>query len=299
MFTLGIFTGIGTAFFWAASSVIHAHISRVLGVHSLMLFRQPLATVMLFILCIFFNQFQNDGFYALSMALLSGILGIGIADWCLYASALRIGLRSALICNSLSTCITGIIGAIFLQEFLGFQGYLGIVIATIGVITVITSEQKHTRTITTPSTNNTLFGILLALTSAFLLSFAFVGSKEALNQGMPTLLLTFYRNGAASILLWCIAIPLHRIHSSCKNLKDHPELIKLFFIGCIFGPVGGIWLSAVALELTPTAVAATLIGLQPVALLLVSGIVEKRCPSKGSIIGSFVACTGAALVLWR
>jgi drug/metabolite transporter (DMT)-like permease len=55
----------------------------------------------------------------------------------------------------------------------------------------------------------------------------------------------------------------------------------------------------VALEYAPVAVASTLIGMQPVALLLVTGIYERRCPSPGSIIGACAACAGTAILLLR
>ena len=35
-----------------------------------------------------------------------------------------------------------------------------------------------------------------------------------------------------------------------------------------------------------------LIGLQPIALLIITGIMERRIPAPNSIIGSIIACTG-------
>ena len=42
-----------------------------------------------------------------------------------------------------------------------------------------------------------------------------------------------------------------------------------------------------------------LIGLEPIALLIVTGIIERRVPSVNSIIGSCIACAGAAILLLR
>ncbi len=301
MLTLGIITGIGTAFSWACSSMIHANLARTMGAHAFMMLRQPLAAVILLILCYMLNQIEGHSTYSIFIALLSGLVGIGIADWCLYESVLRIGLRSALVCNSLSSCFTAILGVLFLQEYLGLQGIFGIFIATAGVISVILSERRGAQTPITQNTNSKyrIIGVCLALTSSCCLALAFMWAKEALNMGIQPLYVTFLRNVAASIFLWLAAIRLHRVYSTWQSIKLHPELIKFFFLGCFFGPVGGIWLSSVALANAPAAVAATLIGLQPVALLVVSGFVEKRVPAIGSIIGSCVACLGAAILLLR
>ncbi len=301
MITLGIITGIGTAFSWACSSMIHASLARTMGAHGFMMLRQPLAAIILLIICLMLNQVQGHSIYTVFIALLSGLIGIGISDWFLYESVLRIGLRSALVCNSLSSCFTALLGVLFLQEYLGVQGVAGIIIATAGVMTVILSERRNA---TIPESQNTdpkyrIIGVCLALASSFCLALAFMWAKEALNMGIEPLYLTFLRNVSASIFLWIAAIRLHRVQSTWQNIKVHPELIKFFFLGCFFGPVGGIWLSSIALSNAPAAVAATLIGLQPVALLIVSGFVERRAPSLGSIIGSCVACFGAAILLLR
>ncbi len=300
MMTIGVIAGLGTAFSWACSSIIHANISRTLGAHSFMMLRQPLASAILLALCIIFGQLQYIDFYIIFLAALSGIVGIMGTDWCVYESIPRIGIRSALICNSLSTCVTALLGVLFLEEYLGFQGVAGILIATGGVIMVTLAERRHGPVgAKTASPRQRIIGIALALTSACTLGLAFMWGKEVLNYGMTALYFTFWRNLAASVALWIVAIRLHRVRSTWQNFRHHPELIKLFFLGCFFGSVGGIWLSNVALQNCPAAVAATLIGLQPVALLFVSGIAERRMPSLGSIIGSCIACLGAAILLLR
>ncbi len=301
MMTLGVIAGLGTAISWACSSTIHASISRTLGAHSFMMLRQPLASIILFVLCLMFDQFQSFDFYVIFLATLSGVVGIMGTDWCVYESIPRIGIRSTMICNSLSTCVTALLGVLFLEELLGIQGVIGILLATGGVILVTLAESRHALPLGDKviSPKQRAVGLALALASACTLGIAFMWGKEVLNYGMTALYFTFWRNLAASIGLWIVAIRLRRVRSTWKNFRLHPELIKLFLLGCFFGSVGGIWLSNVALQNCPAAVAATLIGLQPVALLFVSGITERRMPSFGSIMGSCIACLGAAILLLR
>ncbi len=302
---LGVAAGIATAFSWGISAYIHASLARVLGVHGFMLFRQPLAAVILFFLCIFLGQFSHQPAYIWLMALLSGFLGIGIADWCGYECFARIGLRAGVVFLSLSTSMTALMAVLFLGEYLGLQGALGIALATLGVIVVVRAEKSRTtcdkkaKQEQDVSIKDYIAGVGLGLLSAFLLAVSFVMSKEALNASMSPLMLTFVRNVAASILLWIMALRFHRVRSSITGLREHPELIKYFLWGCFVGPVGGIWISSVALEYAGAAVGATLIGLQPIATLIITGVMERRLPPWGAIGGAVVACSGAAILILR
>lgn len=304
MLGIGIVAGIATACSWAISSTIHSHVSRMLGVHSFMMLRQPLALTVLFLLCLGAGQFQPYPLWGVSMAFFSGVMGVAICDWCLYEAILRIGIRPALVCHSLYVCCTALLGVFLLGESLGFQGFLGIAIATAGVIVVIVAEQRHTPPAgqngqKTVSPAQRRYGVGLALFSAVAVALGFIGTKEALQQGIPPLMTTFLRNFMATIVLWCAGLCLHKVHTTFSGLRAKPLAVKLLLAGCVFGPVGGIWLSTVALDYAPAAVASTLIGLQPVALLVVTGIWERRCPSLGSILGSCTACAGAAVLLLR
>ena len=42
-----------------------------------------------------------------------------------------------------------------------------------------------------------------------------------------------------------------------------------------------------------------LIGLEPIALLIIMGIMERRMPRRDSVIGAVIACTGAAVLVLR
>lgn len=293
---IGIIASLCTATSWAIANVIHSALSRMLGVSAFLMLRQSLATAVLSVLCLVAGQFQTYTLWAVGLGMFSGFVGLVVCDWCLYEGVLRIGIRPALVCHSLSSCFTALLGVLFLGEYLGIQGVLGILVATGGVILVIIAEQRDGRTID-PGQRRT--GILLALVSAVAMACGMIFSKEAMTQGLPPLLLSLVRNGMATVVLWSLNLCLHRVRSSFGQVREHPTAVKLLLVGCVFGPVGGLWLSSVALNYAPAAVASTLIGLQPVALLIVSGIWERRVPSSGSIIGSITACCGAALLLLR
>jgi drug/metabolite transporter (DMT)-like permease len=295
---IGIAAGLLTAFSWGVSAVINAAAARLIGVHAFMMTRLPLAVLVLIPLCLLAGQFRCYSAYALCMGVVSGVLGLAICDWCLYVAVQRIGIRTAMVCHSLYACVTALLGIIFFSEHLGIQGLCGIAVATLGVIMVTVAERQQAF-LAEVSRSRRRTGVALALFSAVALACGLILSKAAIQDGMPPLMLTLLRTAAGSLVMLGTGICLRRIRSTAVAVRSSPRVMKLLLIGCIFGPVGGIWISLVALEHAPAAVASTLIGLQPVALLLISGIYERRCPSLGSILGACTACSGTAVLLLR
>jgi drug/metabolite transporter (DMT)-like permease len=297
---IGIAAGLGTACAWSIAVVVNAAVAGLIGVHSFMMIRLPLALLVLIPPCLIAGQFQAYAPHALFMGAVSGVLGLVVCDWCLYVAVLRIGVRTAMVCQSFYVCITALLGVAFFSEHMGIQGFFGIGLATFGVIMVIVAERQHAEpSLAEVSPVRRRLGVGLALFSAVAVALGLIFSKAAIQEGIPPLMLALLRNASGAFVVLGAGICLHRIQHAMASVRATPGVVKLLLIGCMCGPVGGMWLSLVALEYAPVAVASTLIGMQPVALLFVSGIHERRCPSLGSIIGACAACTGTAILLLR
>ncbi len=295
---LGILFALGTAFSWATAGIIHTAIARRVGVQGVMLLRQPVAAAALGAVCLFSGVPLLTSPHFLWLAAASGLTGILVGDACLYAGALRIGLRPAQVCLSLSAAFTAIIGAMFLGERIGLQGALGIGIATAGVILVVASERGDAHN---PPADRRVRarGIALCLLSALMLAVGMIFSKQALSEGMDALSLALYRNGVSMIGIILVTALRGSIRPVFAAVREHPGVFRLVPPGCLFGPAGGIWLSCLAIDYLPASVASMLIGLEPIALLIIMGLMERRMPRRDSVIGAVIACAGAAVLVSR
>ena len=296
--TLGVMAGLGTACLWAVSSIVNSEVARRLGVHSFLMIRQPLAVVVLGISCLVAGQFVLYSMPMLLLALLSGVIGIALSDWAYYESIQCIGVRAAQVCQSTNACITAVLGVFFLDEYLGVQGFAGIIMVTLGTTTVLVAEQRG-QGLFIDTGRSPAMGIALAMASACAIAIGLIISKEAMRYDVPPLMMALLRNIAASVFLWTVGAMLHRVRATLHAVRNGRSVYKLLALGCAVGPAGGMWLSMVALNYAPAGIAATLIGMQPLFLLLLTGLLERRCPAPGSIVGSLLACGGAALVLLR
>lgn len=193
----GVFLAIATAFSWALGCVVHTTASRVVGIPAVMLIRQPLASVVLGIFCLVMGDLWLPSLHLFWLAAASGVFGIIIGDACQYAGALTIGLRPAQVCQSLSSCFTALFGSIYLNEYIGLQGWLGMFVATCGVILVVLSEQRdaHNPPVSSKQRNK---GVIISLLAAVFVALGIVFSKQALQEGIGALPLAFYRNAIST-----------------------------------------------------------------------------------------------------
>ena len=193
----GGFLAIATAFSGALGCVVHTTASRVVGIPAVMLIRQPLASVVLGIFCLVMGDLWLPSLHLFWLAAASGVFGIIIGDACQYAGALTIGLRPAQVCQSLSSCFTALFGSIYLNEYIGLQGWLGMFVATCGVILVVLSEQRdaHNPPVSSKQRNK---GVIISLLAAVFVALGIVFSKQALQEGIGALPLAFYRNAIST-----------------------------------------------------------------------------------------------------
>lgn len=186
-----------------------------------MLIRQPLASVVLGIFCLVMGDLWLPSLHLFWLAAASGVFGIIIGDACQYAGALTIGLRPAQVCQSLSSCFTALFGSIYLNEYIGLQGWLGMFVATCGVILVVLSEQRdaHNPPVSSKQRNK---GVIISLLAAVFVALGIVFSKQALQEGIGALPLAFYRNAISTVGIWAVGLAFGAIRPAFGNLKANP-----------------------------------------------------------------------------
>lgn len=297
-FGVGEAAALATCCIWAVSCQIHTQLSRVLGATSLTLLRLPLAVTLLFLGCIASGVSFALSERALWFLLLSGGVGIALCDWLFYASAVRVGPRTALVCQSLWACMAALFGYLLRGEVLGVFGTAGMLVATLGTLIVVTDgKAEATGTAQTPAQR--LQGAGMALLSALFLALGMLASKEALMTGADPLLCGLVRTVAAMVLFWPVAMMFGRLRPAVAAVRREKGSLRMMVLGGILGPGLGVWFSLVAVANTNTGVAATLIGLEPIAIIPVTWIADGRAPSLRSVAGAVVAFAGTALLLAR
>ncbi|PSN17723.1 EamA family transporter [filamentous cyanobacterium CCP5] len=289
------------AFLWAVSTVIFGRLGKQLpplilnlvkGIVALALIGSTLAL----------GQFAATGIdrRAITLLLLSGIIGIGLGDTAYFTALNHLGARRVLLLETLAPPLAALIAWLTLQEALGLTAWLGILL-TLGGVGWVISEGVPGATVHTQQTLRGVgFGILAAVGQAA----GAVLSRAALaNTAVDPLWSSLLRllGGLvmmAGILLWTSC---HRPAASqpwqpaWRSLKT-PPVWGGVAVGAFLGTYLAIWLQQMSLKYAPTGIAQSLTSTSPLFVLPIAALLGDRI-SLRALLGVLIALGGVWLLI--
>ena len=298
-FGIGELSALITSVSWAASNQVHTMAGRILGGANVVIVRVPL-----YVMGIGFGAFIGGAspgipVEAILPLILSAIGGIVLCDPLIYTAAVAIGPRLAVLLQSLSACITAVLGYFFLGESINLLGWLGILTTTGGVAFVLMEGGvKAGAELDSLTPAQFVRGVVLGLLGAASLAFSFLLLKKALRYGMDPLWAAFMRMCIGGAILWGMTLLRGKLFGLLRTAWTSWRIMRLLLIGCFVSTFGNC-LSSVAMKYTESGIAATLIGLQPIMIIFVIMIVERKAPSLRAVIGTAIAFTGTAMIFLR
>lgn len=224
---------------------------------------------------------------------LSGVIGLVLGDAVLLQGFVMIGPRLAMLMMSLAPIIAIVLGWIFLDETLSTLELTGIALTLTGIVWVIL-ERSPSRDSMPPRTY--MIGLLFSFGGALGQATGLVTASRGLEGDFLALSGHLIRLSAATFVIWTFAAFQFRIISSFRALMAHPRAVLHLTGGALSGPVAGVWLSLIAVQLAPVGIISTIIALTPIFLLPISHFVFKEKITAHMIMGTLVAFAGAALL---
>jgi len=216
---------------------------------------------------------------------LSGVIGLALGDAFLFQAFVWIGPRLSMLLMSLAPVISVIFSWIFLAERLTLLQVLGIGVTVLGVSTVILDRGIPNQA--SGQNRNYLKGLLFGLGGA-------VG--QGLNAGVSPLSGNLIRMFSAAVIMWIIALVMNQAKVTMDIVWHSSRARSFLLMGTLAGPFLGVWLSLVAIQHTPVAIATTLMSLSPIILLPVGKIIFKERIGWRAIVGTVVAVSGVAML---
>jgi drug/metabolite transporter (DMT)-like permease len=223
---------------------------------------------------------------------LSGIIGLALGDMFLFSAYQLIGARLGMLLLSLAPVISAVIAWIFLGETLRPGQIAGMVLALTGIVWVVASQPATNSNLPAFSRRGILFGVLAATGQAV----GLVLSKQGMSEGFPPFAANAIRMLAAMIVFWLITLIQRQGQATIATVRQHPSALKLLAAGALIGPVLGVSASLLAVQLTEVGVASTLMALPPVFLLPISYFFFKERLGWQTVVGTFIAIAGVALL---
>ncbi len=292
---IGELAALLTSVCWSGTSVIFTKATQQVG--SIIVNRIRVILGLLFLLIL------NWVFYGYLLPLdagvarwvwfaLSGAIGYALGDVFLFQSFVCIGPQRGMLMMSLAPLMSAGLAWMFFGEILTGIQMLGVIVTLAGIAWVILQRRSDANYQNCSSVQGVLFGLGAASGQAV----GYVLSKQGLTDGFSPIAGNSIRMLSAVIVLWALASIQGKARETINRMREKPRVLGWLTIAALSGPVLGATLSLFALQHTQVGIASTLIALPPVFLLPVSWLVFRETFEWGSVLGTFIAIGGVALL---
>ena len=229
---------------------------------------------------------------------MSGIIGLGVGDFGLFAAFAIIGPRRSVLVMALSPIFASVGAFLMLGETISPQAILGIA-TTIAGVTWVVLEREH-RSMEAPiSRRHKIRGVLFALVGAAGQGMGLVFSKKGIllvpDTTLNALSATLIRMTVGALFVWISIIAAGRFPKLLIAL-NRKQGMKYAVAAAFFGPFIGVTLSMAAVTFTQTGIAQTLMSLMPVFIIPVVWVFYKQRISWRGILGATIAVIGVAIL---
>lgn len=295
----GEFAALLTAMCWTVTALAFEASSKKVGSMVVNLFRLIAGFIFLSIFCWLYRGYLfpvdatgRTWFYLI----LSGLIGFTFGDLCLLQAFVIVGARISMLLMALAPPITAFIGWLFLGEILTLKSLMGMALTLTGIAIVVLKRPA-------PSNDNDsskkikfsypIWGILLGLGGAIGQATGLVLSKSGM-RGYDAFASAQIRV-LAGIAGFVILFAFWKVWKTAyKALSNRKAMIQLS-VGAFFGPFLGVSFSLLAVQLTTTGIASTIMAMVPVLIIPPAFLIFKEKVTFKEILGAMLAVGGVAL----
>ncbi len=303
---LGESAALSCSLFWALCSIAFASAGRRIGATAVNQIRIYMALVALGVLHLaLVGSIWPAGVSdrQLWLLLVSGFIGLAIGDLCLFLCMTAIGPRLGTLLMATSPAMTAAIAWQWLDEAIGVAGLAGMALILIGVAAVL-SDRRSEEGWRAPAQMSPIVAVLLGLGGALGQAVGLILAKDGMaafateETAIEPLSATLVRMAAGALGMVVIAIVSGHARRTMRAFQDR-RAIGTTAVGAVFGPILGVWMSAVAVAYADAGVAATLMSLAPVLMLPIARVAYGARPGPAGILGTLLAVIGCAALFLR
>jgi len=290
---LGELAALATTVFWTITAMFFEVASKKIGSIAVNMVRLVLAA---FFLTVFNLIYRGMPFPADATShnwvwlTISGLVGFVFGDYFLFRAFAMIGSRVSMLIMTLVPPITAIIGCFLLNEVLGPLSLLGMLLTIAGITITIFYRPGNGRNL---RLNYPRKGLAFAFGGAVGQAVGLVLSKFGM-QSFDPFASTQIRIFAGIAGFFIIVVFLRKGILIKKALHNKAGLLATTG-GAFFGPFLGVSFSLLAVKLTETGIASTIMALVPVFIILPSVVIFKQKVTWLEVIGAFISVTGVSL----
>ena len=299
---IGNTAAICTAFLWTGSSILFTSAGKRIGFFSVNAYRSAITVGLLIcahvvLLGYVLPAATGQQWFWLG---LSGIVGLGVGDFGLFAGYILIGPRKTLLILASSPIFASVSAYLMLGETFPQLAALGVAITLAGIVIVLLEKENGEKALESVAQRRRSWGIVAAIVASAGQGIGLVLSKEGMYVGAAQALnpvsAALIRMMTATVFVWACALLLQKAPALKQTTRDRMGL-KLVLGGALVGPFLGMTLSLFAVSFTEAGVAQTLLSLEPLIIIPVVWLLYKERTNWRGIIGAGLAIVGVTILM--
>ncbi len=289
---VGEISALVAAGIWSGSAVIYDKILVSVKISgTLVSFYRGLVSLPFFVVSLLIfdpNIPQLSGLQWFYLAI-SAILGITIGDTAYFLSLQDVGVRKALLLQTLTPLFGAFFAWVFLQESLTAYGLIGIALTLLGVVWVITERTTAGRS------PHLLRGSLWGIVSCAAQGLGAMFIRDVLeNSDLNSLWSSSLRMLLGTVIIGLWLGYKRNFTLSALSFPQWQAITGAAFAGSFVG----LWLHQTAFQFAPVGIAATLLSTSPLFAVGISVYLREKVTWR-SLGGVIVALGGIGLLLMR
>ncbi len=283
---------LGAALFWAFAMILFRISGRTVHPLGLNFVKVTLASALLIATIKLAGQpvFPSYSSHDYLLLILSGVIGIGIADTLLFASLNRLGAGlSAIVICSYSPFVI-ILSYFFLGERMNGPQLFGVLLIISAIWTI--SQKKHAESL---SRKALISGVILGILSSFLMAVGIMIMKPILNNS--SLLWTLLMRSLAGSALIFIILLFHPHRNKIWKAAFSPQNWRAMIPASILGGYVAFIAWTGGMKFTEVSIASALNQMSTIFIFLLGIIFLKEKTTKGKIAALIMGVLGSLIVL--
>jgi len=297
---MGESAAILTSCLWTGSSILFTSAGRRIGFFSVNAYRSAMAVGLLgcahaVLLGSLLPAASNGQLFWMG---LSGVVGLGVGDFGLFAAYVLIGPRRSVLVMASSPIFASVGAYLLLGETFSSLSMLGVAVTLTGIVVVLLEREEKAEDEIDTGRRKT-WGVLAGLIGAVGQGFGVVLSKKGMYLGvsvaMNPLSAALIRMTVATLFVWTCALFLGKLPELRKAVKDG-EGMRCTAGGALIGPFLGMTFSMVAVAYAQAGVAQTLMSLAPVIIIPVVWVIYRERTNWRGVFGALIAVIGVGIL---
>jgi drug/metabolite transporter (DMT)-like permease len=290
-----------TAFLWTGSSILFTSAGKRVGFFSINAYRSAITVGLLVLAHVVLLGYvipiaSGEQWFWMG---LSGIIGLGVGDFGLFAAYILIGPRQALLLMASSPIFASVSAFLILGETFPSLAILGVAITLVGIVVVVLEKENHAG-LSADGGKRKAWGTFAGIVASAGQGVGLVLSKKGMYFGetvaMNAVSAALIRMVIATLFVWIAAFFFRKTPELQKTAKDKLGL-RFIFGGAFVGPFLGMTLSLFAVAYTEAGIAQTLLSLEPLIIIPLMWKIYGERTNKRGIIGALFAVLGVAILM--